>query len=211
MRLVLLSETFSKKMGYLQNTLPKYLARLGVDVHVITMNLPPYYQINSLNQTYAKFAGADELVPGSVEAHDGYTLHVLGHKRVFGYMRMVGLSAKLRSLQPDIVQTSSSIGWIAQDAALGKVLLGYKLFTGSHTHASVFPLANRHLPRLSPTRLRCIATRTIPGFIVSLASEKCYVTASDCGDVAARFFGVQEDKIAISALGVDTDIFQPIS
>jgi glycosyltransferase involved in cell wall biosynthesis len=211
MRLVLLSETFSKKMGYLQNTLPKYLARLGVDVHVVTMNLPPYYQISGFDQTYGKFTGSDELVPGSIEPHDGYTLHVLGHKRLLGYMRMVGLTEKLRSLRPDIVQTSSSIGWIAQDAALGKLFLGYKLFTGSHTTASVFPLANNHVPRLAPARLRCLATRTLPGFLVSLASEKCYGATSDCADVAVNFFGVQHKKIAVSTLGVDTDIFIPIS
>jgi glycosyltransferase involved in cell wall biosynthesis len=197
-------------MGYLQNTLPKYLARLGVDVHVITMDLPPYYQINNFGQTYGKFTGSDELVPGSIELHDGYTLHILNHKRAFGYMRMVGLLEKLRSLQPDIVQTSVSIGWIAQDAAIGKLLLGYKLFIGSHTHASVFPLANNGVHRFAPERLRCMATRTIPGFLVSLASEKCYATAFDCGDIATRFFGVQEKKLSISALGVDTDLFQPI-
>jgi glycosyltransferase involved in cell wall biosynthesis len=91
-----------------------------------------------------------------------------------------------------------------------KLQLGYKLFTGSHYHASVFPLANRQHRIWDPERLRVIVMRSLPGRVISQFGSKCYVISVDCGDVAARFFGVQRSKIEICPLGVDLDIFRPI-
>jgi glycosyltransferase involved in cell wall biosynthesis len=54
-------------------------------------------------------------------------------------------------------------------------------------------------------------TRSLPGWLVSLFTEKCYAITSDCAEVAARFFGVPRNKIDICPLGVDTEIFKPIS
>jgi glycosyltransferase involved in cell wall biosynthesis len=211
MRVVLLSEVFSRKMGYLGNLLPKYLARLGAEVHLITMDLPPYHRTHHFKETYSTFIDPTELRAGSIEAYDGFTLHVLGHRNVLGHVRMVGLEKKLRSIRPDVVQAMMAIGWIPLDAALFKGLLGYKLFTANHFHASVFPLANKPSSPWSKERLRCTVTRTIPGRLVSLATEKCYAISSDCAEVASQFFGVQEGKIDVCSLGVDTELFKPIS
>jgi hypothetical protein len=45
MRIAILTETYTKNMGYLGTVLPRYLASLGADVHVIALTLPPYYQL----------------------------------------------------------------------------------------------------------------------------------------------------------------------
>src|SRR5438046_1056753 len=108
-------------MGYLQYLLPKHLALLGIDMHVITMNLPPYHQMKNFSETYAGFSDGSDLRPGTIEKLDGFTLHVLPHKRVGGYMRMVGLFGKLRALQPEVVQTITNIGWVGIDAAIGRL------------------------------------------------------------------------------------------
>jgi len=197
-------------MGYMGNMLPRHLARLGVDVHVITLDLSPYHQIKDSKETYDGFTGRGGLVSGTVEPYDGYTLHVLPHKRMFGYMRMVGLGEKLRILRPDVVYSLAAIGWIALDAARIKPFLRYKLFTGSHTTASVFPLARRQASIYDPEWIRCFITRAIHGRIVSLLSEKCYGATKDCADVAVRFFGVQKSKIEFCPLGVDTELFTAV-
>jgi glycosyltransferase involved in cell wall biosynthesis len=207
-RIALLSEVFCRHMGYLENMLPKYLARLGAEVHVIATDLPPDYRRKSSGSPYAGFLS--EWQPGSRLIMDGFTLHILGHQKIFGHMRMAGLSAKLREVSPDIVQVSSSIGWISLDAARLRTSLGYRLFTGCHYHASVFPLATRPVPFWSGARLQCFVTRTIPGRIASLAAEKCYAITSDCGEVAVRFFGVPRNQIEICPLGVDTELFHPV-
>jgi glycosyltransferase involved in cell wall biosynthesis len=97
------------------------------------------------------------------------------------------------------------------EAALIKPLLGYKLFTGSHTTASVFPLANREISPFDIEYLRAFILRTISGRFISLLTEKCYGATNDCADVATRFFGVEKRKIDMCPLGVDTDVFCPIT
>jgi glycosyltransferase involved in cell wall biosynthesis len=209
-KVVLLSEVFSKKMGYLGNLLPKYLARLGVEVHLVTMDLPPYHHIKDFKETYAKFSDPQELVPGAVEAYEGFTLHVLAHRNVLGYMRMGGLRKKLSSIRPDIVQTMAAIGWIPLDAAACKPFLGYELFTGCHMTASVFKLANRELPWWNRERLQCALTRAFPGRLASLFTQKCYAATEDCALIASRYFGVQSEKVEVMYLGVDTEHFYPV-
>lgn len=213
MRVALLTEVFPKNMGYLENFLPKYLVRLGLEVHVITTDLPPYYQMKKkeFKQTYGGFADSRDLIPGAVETIQGFTLHVLGHRKVLGYMQMSGLRKKLASIRPDVVQAMSPIGWIPLQAVFAMPFVGFKLFTGNHYHASVFPLANKTLSSWSRELLRCRITRTLPGWLVSLFTEKCYAIAPDCAEVAARFFGVPKGKIAACPLGVDTELFTPVS
>jgi glycosyltransferase involved in cell wall biosynthesis len=205
MRLVLLTEFFGKGMGYLENMLPKQLARLGVETHVVASDLPLLCRQNPLSQAYGGFS--EPLRAGAVETLHGYTLHILGHRRMAGHMRLTGLHRKLRAIRPDIVQTMTNIGWVGLDAGFGKTLLGYKLFTGCHYHASVFPLAGKAGSAWSAKRLRCLATRTVPGALVSLATEKCYAIAEDCAGIAEKFFGVPRGKIEIGPLGVDTELF----
>src|ERR1700674_144147 len=209
MRVVLLTGTFCKGMGYLENMLPRYLARAGIETHVVAMDLPPYYWLPDSQDTYGDFSGQHQA--GTVEGLDGYTLHILGHKKIAGYMRMVGLREKLSTLRPDIVQCSAVIGWIPLDAALNKRFLGYRLFTGNHYHPSVFPLANKASSWWNLERLRCTITRTLPGWGASLFTEKCYAIAPDCADVAVDFLGIPRKKIEVCSLGVDTELFSPVS
>lgn len=209
MKIAIISEAFAKNMGYMGNMLPKHLAVLGAEVHLITLDLPPYHQLKDFKETYQEFTGSSVLRAGTVERYDGYHLHVLSHRDLAGYMCPSGLFSKLREIKPDIVYSLAAIGWIPLQAAAFKHLLGYKLFTGSHTTASVFPLAAKQNSLLDPVMLRNMATRALPGRLVSLVTEKCYGATGDCADVAVRFFGVQKSKIDVCPLGVDTDIFRP--
>jgi len=209
LRIAILAYTFPRGMGYIGNMLPRHLARLGADVHYITMDLPHYFQNTNVTSTYAGFEGTSIVQPGSVEAYDGFTLHGLGHTQKLGQMRYVGLAQKLREIRPDVVQSLLPIGWIALDAAILKPQLGYKLFTANHTTASVFPLAKRESKFWEPERIKNLITRQIPGRLISLATEICYPATVDCADVAVRFFGVQPEKVRILPLGVDTDLFRP--
>jgi glycosyltransferase involved in cell wall biosynthesis len=206
---VLLSETFTEGMGYLENLLPKYLGRLGVESHVVATDLPANYRLERFSETYGQFVKS--LKPDTVLPYEDFTLHVLGHRKIAGHMRMVGLRQKLTSLRPDVVQTMSAVGWIPLDAALLKPLLGYRLFTGCHHHASVFSVASKLLPRFSKERWECWITRTLPGRLVGLFSDKCYAIAPDCADIAVRFFGVPDAQVCISPLGVDTELFYPVA
>ncbi|MDB4915909.1 MAG: hypothetical protein JWM95_3553 [Gemmatimonadetes bacterium] len=209
MRIVFLSESFAKNMGYLGNILPRYLEELGADVHLITGDLAPYHQIENFAATYGAFSGAAVSAPGTVERVNGFTVHTLAHQRLLGYVRLRGLLPKLKSLRPDIVQIHSTIGWLPLEAALLRPILGYKLFTGNHTTASVFPLAQRASSLWEPERLRSVLTRAVPGRIVSQFAERCYAPTADCARVARDFFGVPQRLLDYLPLGVDTEAFRP--
>lgn len=197
-------------MGYIQSTLPKYLARLGADVHLVTMDLPPSYYLEDFQRTYGEFLASEALQPGSVTKIDGYTHHVLGHRKRLGYMRMAGLRAKLADLKPQVVQTFVAVGWIPLDAAWMKTLFGYKLFTGNHTTISVFPLAARKAGTWDKERLRCLLTRGLQGRFTSWCTKVCYSATVDCETVATGFFGVQSRKSRVMPLGMDAELFHPI-
>ena len=208
MRVAFLTEIFAKNMGYLENLLPKELARQGLDVHVIATNLPPYYQLEDCRQLFSDLHGGNQ--ESTVEQYNGFTLHILPHRRTLGHIRMVGLGAKLRELRPDIVQTTAAIGWLPLESAFYRLRLGYKLFTGSHNAASGFPLAGRAAPWWDGEKIRCTLTRALPGRLISWQTEKCYSVTKDCAEIAWRFFGVQRGKVEVMHLGVDTDYFYPV-
>lgn len=211
MRVVILSETFAKNMGYMGSMLPKYLARQGVDTHVVSMDLSPYYQLKDFKETYGNFKSQDENIAGTVEEINGYTLHVLPHKNTWGYMKMVGLRDRLSNIKPQIVQSIPAIGWIPLEAALVKPLLGYKLFTGNHNSASTFTLASKEYVFGDIERVKCFCTRTIHGRLVSFFTEKCYGVTKDCAEIAWKYYGVQRRKVEVMHLGVDTDYFFPVN
>jgi glycosyltransferase involved in cell wall biosynthesis len=209
MRIVLISEIFSPGMGYLENRLPKYLARLGAHVDVVASSFPPDYRQEPEQQAYGGFA--PELAPGSEETLDGFRLHILGHTKTLGHVRLLGLRQKLREIQPQVVQTMTPIGWIAVESAFYRSRLDYRLFSGCHYHASVFPLARKTSTGLRPERWRCYLERGLHGRMVSWATEKYYAISPDCAALASQFFGVPRSKLEICPLGVDTEVFHPVA
>jgi glycosyltransferase involved in cell wall biosynthesis len=209
MRIVILSECFTKAMGYIENKLPKALARLGHDVHVVTSDLQVYFQIPEYKSTYERFQGP-AIQPCGVEVLDGISLHRLPHQLPCGYVRIVGLWRYLKKLQPDIVQAHAAASWLPLEAALAQPYCGYRLFTGAHQTASVFSPAVKKSMRFSLRRLGSDIRRALPGRLVSLRAEKCYAATPDCRDIAVKYYGVPASQIELCSLGVDTDLFFPV-
>ena len=210
MRVVLITEAYDRNMGYLQNSLPKFFGRLGVDMHVITLDLAPYHQFETHRKAYANFVDKP-LIPGTVEQMDGFKLHILGHEPKLGFVRPVGLEEKLRELKPDILQTMAAIGWIPLDCARLKKKMRYKLFTASHYMVVVFPLATAGLPWFHPKMVKSFLTRYLHGRWISWQTTQFYGATKDCSEVAVRFFGVQPSKVSESEIGVDTEMLRPVS
>ncbi len=208
MKIAFLCETYPRNMGYLGTMLPKYLAKLGADVHVLALDLPPYWQMPSMRDSYRRLAGTGQLKVGSIEQVDGYTVHVMRHKKMLGHMAMSGLSKKLKSICPDITYSLTAIGWLPVQAALAKPRYHYKLFTGSHTTESTFRPAK--LGALHPARAASFILRWLPGRLVSFFTERCYAPTVDAAEIAWRFFGVQRRKVGVMHLGVDTEFFYPV-
>lgn len=210
LRIVIVGDSFPRNMGYLGTMLPRYLARLGQEVHYVATDLPPYWQIPSMRVKYSELIGAEWMQPGIHREYEGYTVHILGHWEVGGLIGMSGLRPLLRALRPDVIYALGAIGILPLECALHRALHGGLLFTGSHTLASGFPLASQPRPWRSMAGLRTFFARWLPGRLISLLTEKCYAPTIDCAEIARRFFGVQEKKIKVLHLGVDTDVFFPV-
>lgn len=209
MKIVVVSTYFSQGMGYAENCLPKALAALGHDVHVVTSNLNVYGNSADYDETYGAFLGPANQGTGIFES-DGYRVHRLPSRRVGGYVLLEGLPAAVRALRPDVVHSMEIASVQTFQLAPLKARLGFKLFAETHQHLSVIrPYLKRpgSLARKAVYRL----TRTLPSYLSSLAVERCYAIAPDCVDVARRFYGVPERKIKLQSLGTDTALFRPAS
>jgi glycosyltransferase involved in cell wall biosynthesis len=210
MRIVVVSSFYSEGMGYTENCLPKSLAALGHDVHVVTSNLNVYGNSADYDRTYRSFLGPADQGLTTFQV-DGYEVHRLPSRLVAGYVWITGLTKKIREFRPEIVHSTGMASLQSFLLAAVKPILGFKLFAETHQHMSVVKPYLRH-PRGFPVkRLTYRLTRTLPTRLASLAVERCYAAAPDCVDVATKLYGVPPAKIKLQPLGTDTDLFSPAS
>jgi glycosyltransferase involved in cell wall biosynthesis len=203
-RIAIAASWFATQAGYAENCLSKTFAALGHEVHVVTSVAQPYFETPFYKEVYEPWLGPPLLEPG-LTSHDGYRIHRLEMTANGGDVRIDGLRSELRRIRPDIVQTFEVQGRVARATALGRLRGGSRLFTGAHLHASVFPDAaeRRGLgARFSPEALG--------GRLVGVMSERCYAISPDAAEIAVEFLGIPADKVVVSPLGVDTDVFRPL-
>jgi glycosyltransferase involved in cell wall biosynthesis len=194
--------------GYAGMALPRAMAKLDVDVHVIAGNLNVYFNDPNYRQNYEALLGPAVTSCG-VEQANGFTLHRLAHQLIRGHVRLKGLGLKLRELRPQIVQTWTAISLIPLEAALWSLALNYKLFTAQHTCASVFQLTAKGELGASE-RMRNFILRYAHGRLIATRAVKCYTATTDCHDIAVRFMGVPHSRCSLRPLGVDTELFHPL-
>ncbi|MBU0743764.1 MAG: glycosyltransferase family 4 protein [Gammaproteobacteria bacterium] len=208
MKIILIEDYFSEKMGYSENCLPKVLSDLGHEVHVVTSNLQVYGNLPNYNETYGCFLGP-AVQPCGVKEMGGYWLHRLPHKLWFGYVNICGLIKKIRELDPDVVHVFNCVSINALKLALFCNVSRYKLFTGCHQSLCVTkPYLSKE--GISFKKMVYFVTRTIPGWVVSLFTKRCFAITPDCAEVANRYYGIKKSKIKTISLGADTELFTPL-
>ncbi|PJJ75617.1 glycosyltransferase involved in cell wall biosynthesis [Thermoflavifilum aggregans] len=220
MKILFLTEMYSEGMGYSENFLPKAMARLGHEVHVVSSTAQVYFNAPHYRKTYEPFLGPNIVQPGTKEI-DGYLLHRLPlilagriSKKLPGMnvIMMKGLRETIAHIHPDVINVFHLYSQTCYEAArvahelntdrAGRV----RFFTESHVHASVFNMRNPrtwlkyHLLQF-PRKLRFINSITV----------KHYAIAKDVAEISMRYFLVPPEKIEIESLGVDTDLFSPIA
>lgn len=208
LRIAIVSAFYSEGMGYTENCLPRALAGMGHDVHVVTSTYNVYGNEPLYDQTYRGFLGSHQLAPGSTRV-DGYQLHRLDAALFSGYVNMKGLVGKVAALAPDIVHSTEIASLQTFALAAHTPLASYKLFCETHQTMSSM---KQHITQANGAWFRKAVyrvTRTLPTFLASLAVETCYAVTPDCREVAARFYGVPRSKLKLLSLGTDTDVFHP--
>jgi glycosyltransferase involved in cell wall biosynthesis len=208
LRIAVVSTFYSPGMGYSENCLPRSLAALGHDVHLVTSTYNVYGNEPGYDATYRSFLGPPIVEPGTFGV-DGYQVHRLPTVLTFGYPRLLGLRRVMKDIRPDIIHALEIASLATLALAFWKFDERYKLFCESHQHLSVVKPYMRRNDGASLKRMTYFATRTLPVWLASLAVEKCYAIAPDCAEVAAKFYGVPRQKIRLLSLGTDTTLFHP--
>ena len=209
LKIAIVSGFYSEGMGYSENCLPKALAKLGHEVHVVTSTYNVYGSEPLYDATYREFLGPPTT---GVETRviDGYTVHRLESSLISGYVNIRGLNAKVRELGLDIVHSLEVASLPTYKLAGLKPFERFKLFAETHQTMSVMRPYMRQNNGEHLKRAGYRLTRTLPSYLASLTIEACYAVTPDCYEVARRFYGVPVSKLKLLSLGADTDTFHPV-
>jgi glycosyltransferase involved in cell wall biosynthesis len=208
MKIVFLSVWFSDRMGYIENCLPRSLAKLGHDVHIISSTAQVYFWEKNYNTIYAPYLGPNVLTPGT-EIIDGVKIHRLPLHHFGKKIYFRKLKGILKKIDPDIVQTFDPCDFPTMQAAWIKSGFRYRLFTANHIVASVFPPLMPAYRNNFLLKFYYLLTRKIPGAYVNRHTSKCFPATIDALEIAVNYCGVDRTKCIIAPLGVDTDHFYP--
>ncbi len=211
MKIVFLTDWHSESMGYSDNYLPKELAKLGHEVHLVTSNRQVYF-VKSNSEFYSRtlepFLGPGFVEIGTTE-RDGVFIHRLDSYEILGRVFVRNLKSKLLEIKPDIVQSGDVISWQTYNAGRLKKQLDFSYYLECHTHASVFAPA-RGESRIRTNLYWKLFKQTV-GKYLSKVIDLCYPISSDAARITRDFFGILPEKIVVRSLGVDCDIFKPKS
>lgn len=209
MKIVIVSVWFSEKMGYSENFLPKALAKLGHDVHLVTSNTQIYYSSPDYKEIYEPFIGPN-IVECCVKKLDGYTLHRLPYFKVSSALPGIkGLREYIKKLKPDIIQTYEVDDINTYEAALSAKEVGCKFFTENHMHASVLINNNKNYIKEKLKSLLIYFSYKLK--LINDVTVKCFPISTDAAEISIKFQKVPVSKIKIQSLGVDTDLFKPMT
>ncbi len=216
MKIVIISCWFSENMGYAENFLPRALAKLGNEVHVVTSTAQVYYNSPNYDKTYKEHLGA-AIVSEGTKIIDGFTLHRLPFKEVrksilnpFGFfgIHLTGLYDYLTNLKPDVIQVFNIDEFATFEAARYSQQNKIKFFTESHVHASVLKVNGKYNVKTNLMRYANKFRQSLQ--LINQTTSKCFPIAEDVAELAIEFYQVPNDKIKIQSLGVNTDLFKPI-
>ena len=199
MKIVILSEWYSEKMGYAENFLPKALGKIGHEVHLVTTDLQVYATTADYEKIYLDHLGPKQVQQG-VFRKDFFTLHRNPHT-LSGDLGIMGLEDKLAKIRPDIVYCFEIFNRDTRLASVLKSKYGYKLFCESRMHLSVFS------PTRSPLRKIRQYITWINGRLLSKRIDAFYPIAPDVNHIIVKYFGIPRNKCKLSSLAVDTDLF----
>ncbi len=208
MTIVFVSAWYSENMGYLENCLPKSLAKLGHQVHVVTSTAQVYFNQPFYAKAYQKYLG-DPIQPAGTFQSEGVSIHRLPFSALKSKITLRGLFAKLRAIRPDVVHTFEPAAIDTVRLAVYKLRLGYKLYTANHAVFSVYPVARNWATLPFSKKIEWFLTEYMPGRFVNLFIEKCFAVTIDAGEIATVYRGVSKNKVKVTTLGVDTDAFYP--
>ena len=202
MKIVHVVDYLMPTMGYQEFLLPKWNARHGHDVHILTSDR--YANVPSYSSTFEPFLGPRMQSVGS-ETIDGVVVHRLPVRWEFqGRVWMTGLTKQLSALKPDAVfvhgtgcPASFTIASWCKRNQTALVMDNHMTFSSIRggLASRIYYIALRYLTR----------SRLVP------ATYKFLGVAQECCDFLHEKQSITRDRIELLPLGIDTDLLSPQS
>lgn len=200
MKIMILVEWFSEKMGYAENYLPVALGKLGHEVHAVTTDFQVYGTTHDYDEIYLRHLGPKQVEKG-IFKKEVFTLHRNPHEFTNGLLGIADLENKIEVIRPDIVYCFEILGPDYERAIHLMDKYKYKLFAESRIHLSVF-----NKPKTLVEKVKFFK-QAVKGRTLSKHVSLFYPVAPDVLKVITTYYGIPKRKCQIASLAVDTDLF----
>lgn len=200
LRIIHVVDYLMPTMGYQEFLLPKWNAKHGHEVHVITSDR--YYPIPNYEETWGQFLGPRKCGSG-VEQIEEVTVHRLSclwewKKRPW----LTGLQKKIEQLSPDVIFCHGTASPTSFRLATFSKKTGIPLLMDNHM---IYVAQNR-----SPSgRLYYHILKTLSKRVLNSSVYRFFGVANECCDFLQREQNVPSNLVECLPLGVDTDLFKP--
>lgn len=202
MKIAVISDWFSARMGYAENYLPDALGQLGHDVHLLTSNLQVYATSPDYDLIYRSKLGDRSVAPGTTEM-ERFTLHRMQSQLGRLGIGIPELGARLRDLAPDIAYCFEVLCPTTTQVARSRKSIGYSLFCESRLHTSIF-----RPPDGAWAALKWAVKKQALGVGDVLDNvEKYYPVGLDVLANITQYLGVPVARCQLSSLAVPTERF----
>jgi len=209
MKIVYVNPFYTEGMGYIENCLPKAMAKRGHEVHLITSTGKAYFNYPMYKATYEKFFGPPIEEAGKYNLHGNVTHHRLEFLLIHNAFYFKGLQKVLDEIRPDIVHMWEVISPYTIQFFFLRRKYKYIVYTSNHLVLSVIKIHNEWSSWFSPMRYLWILSKVLPGKLFQGAYRRCYAVTRDAKFIAEKYMGVPPEKCLITPLGTDTDVFRP--
>lgn len=200
MRILHVADFVSEKTGYQDFVLPKYHARHGHEVHVVTSNWNP--PAPNYAASLEPFLGSRVMEQGTYVVH-GVTIHRLAvclEKRNRVILSRLGDTC--RAIRPDVIFVHDTMTPTALRMVGVARKIGVPVYFDNH---SIFSVQNKSLP----SRIVYAIFRQVMARYVAPRAAGFFGVANECVDFLVKAQGVPPEKVELLPLGVDTDLFRP--
>ena len=200
MRIVHVVDYLMPQMGYQEFLLPKWNAKHGHEVFIITSDR--YTPFNNYDETWGRTLG-NRICGAGISKHEGVTiirLPIFFELKSRPFIR--GLTKKVKELEPDLLLIHGTGSFSIYQCCLFLRKDHYPIFADNHM---IVDIVQKGLIQT----IYYFLHKYLMKFLLSKKVDKFFGVTTDSCDYLLNYEGVPSNKLELLPLGVDTEIFKP--